>query len=146
MKKAIWLFLVWVCFSKSYGQTVVTAPENSTVMLNFCTSVESVSGYCNFLNTKFITSPDSTKGRIFMEVKSKVSGPINATNLIFKIYRQDKAGAEKFETMLQQSIKPDWLYAWMPYDFDSPGKFNVKVYNESDQLICSKSFELIAFK
>ena len=68
------------------------------------------------------------------------------SKIIFKIYRIEKGGTEKFETMLQQDIKPEWYFAWMPSMFSSPGKFNVKIYNESDQLLCSNSFEMIAFK
>ena len=112
--------------------------------LNFCTSVEQ-NGYCNFNNTKFITSPDSTNGRVFMQVRG-AGGPIGAAKIIFKIYSVNKAGAEKFESMLQQDIKPDWFYAWMPYSFASPGKYTVKIFDENDKQICTNAFELIAFK
>ena len=142
MKKAIWLCLVTICFCQGYSQ--VNAQGISSVALNFCASVES-SGACNFNNTKFISTPDSTKQKVFMEIKSQDNTPIGASMVLFKIYRVGKTGEEKFETMLQQGIKPDWLYAWMPYTFDSPGKFNVKIYNESDKLLCSKTFELIPF-
>jgi hypothetical protein len=144
MKKTVWLCLVLISFNYSFSQ--VAAQAKSPVVLNFCASVESVSGYCNFNNTRFITQADSTSGKIFMEVKSTGTAPINATTLVFKIYKVNKAGDEKFETMLQQNIKPEWIYAWMPYNFDSPAKFDVKVYNESDQLICNRIFETIAFK
>ena len=135
MKKVITLCLLMISFSSIYSQ----------VTLDFCASVES-NGYCNFNNTKFIAQLDSTTGRIFMEVKSKDQSPINANVVIFKIYSVDKAGNEKFVNILQQNIKPDWLYAWMPNVFTAPGKFNVKVYNENDTLLCSKMFELISFK
>lgn len=135
MKKIIGLCLVLITsLGTAFGQ----------VSLDFCASVEST-GACNFNNVKFITSPDSTKGKVFMEVKSTGVEPIGAAMVLFKIYKVSKTGEEKFETMLQQNIKPDWLYAWMPYTFDSPGKFNVKIYNESDKLLCSKTFELIAY-
>jgi len=144
MKKVIWIWLILISFNCGYSQVV--AQSVNTVSLNFCTSVESASGYCNFMNTKFITSPDSTRGRIFMQVKSNSTAPIGATSLIFKVYKLDKDGSEKFETMMQQPIQANWLFAWMPYNFNSPAKYTVKVYNESDQLICTKGFELIAFK
>ena len=128
------LLLAMICFSGIYSQTTVS----------FCASVEQ-NGFCNFNNTKFIAAADSTTGRIFMEVKGK-DAPIGASKIIFKIYRIEKGGTEKFETMLQQDIKPEWYFAWMPSMFSSPGKFNVKIYNESDQLLCSNSFEMIAFK
>ncbi len=144
MKKTIWICLTLISFNFGYSQ--VAPQQISTVALNFCASVESVSGYCNFNNTKFITAADSTSGKIFMEVKSTGTAPIGATSLVFKVYKVDKAGTEKFVTMLQQNIKPEWIYAWMPYNFDSPAKFNIKVYNEADQLICSRMFETIAFK
>lgn len=133
MKKIIWLCLLMMAFDSAFSQ----------VTLDFCASVEP-NGYCNFNNLKFITQPDSTTGRIFMEVKSTAK-PIGATDVIFKIYKVDKTGHEKFQNMTHQVIKPDWFFAWMPYMFESPGKFDVKVYNESDELICTNMFELIAF-
>jgi len=134
MNKIAGLFLMMICFTSAYCQ----------IGLSFCASVEK-NGYCNFNNVKFISSPDSTSARVFMEVRNVVA-PIGATNLIFKIYRVDDAGQEKFQNMVQQPMQPDWYYAWTPYIFNSPGKFNVKVYNESDSLICTNGFELIAFK
>ncbi len=134
MKKMIGLCLTLFLFTGLYSQ----------VTLNFCASVES-NGYCNLTNTKFIASPDSTHGRIFMEVHG-IDRPIGASNILFKIYRVGKDGSEKFETMLQQTIQPDWYFAWMPFNFESPAKYNVKIYNEKDEVIVAKSFELIAFK
>ena len=123
---------------------VCTVGLYSQATLNFCASVEA-NGYCNFDNTKFITSPDSTTGRIFMQVRNN-AGPIGASNVIFKIYKLSGTGDEKFVTLMQQQIKPDWATAWMPGTFDSPGKYVVKVYNEADQVICTNKFELILFK
>ena len=80
-----------------------------------------------------------------MQVKG-ATGPIGAAKVIFKIYKIDAAGKEKFENMLSQDIKPEWYFAWMPYLFASPGKYAVKIFNENDQQICTNSFELIAFK
>ena len=127
------LLLMMVCVTCSYSQ----------VALNFCASVEPT-GYCNFNNTKFISSKDSTTGRINMEVRS-ITAPIGAATLLFKIYKLDEKGKEVFVTMVSQAIKPDWYFAWTPYMFNSPGKYAVKVYNESDQVICSNAFEFIAF-
>ena len=143
MKKTIWLWLILISFSYGYSQTVTQ--ETAKATLNFCTAVDPTTGYCNFNNTKFITSPDSTSGKIFMEVKGLGNTPINATSLILKIYRVNGAGEEKFVNLMQQSINAGWFYAWVPYYFDSPAKFVIKVYNESDQLMCTKGFELIAF-
>jgi hypothetical protein len=135
MNKILGLCFAMLFATYIYGQKVT---------VSFCASVEQ-NGYCNFNNTKFITSQDSTNGRVFMEVRG-TDAPIGATKIIFKVYKIDKAGGEKFSTMLQQDIKPDWFFAWMPNVFESPGKYAVKIYNESDQLICTNSFELIPFK
>jgi hypothetical protein len=135
MKRITGLFLMLVCACGVYSQAT----------LNFCASVEP-NGYCNFNNIKFITSPDSTNGRIFMQVKTVGGSPIGASNVIFKIYKLSGTGDEKFVTLMQQQIKPDWATAWMPGTFDSPGKYVVKVYNEADQVICSNKFEFILFK
>ncbi len=134
MKRMIGLCVVVLCFVSTYGQNT----------LNFCASVEQ-NGYCNFNNIKFITSPDSTNGRVFMQVKG-TNAPIGAAKVIFKIYKIDATGKEKFENMLTQDIKPEWYFAWMPYVFASPGKYSVKIFNENDQQICTNGFELIAFK
>jgi hypothetical protein len=134
MKRVMGLCLMLICVTCAYSQNT----------LNFCASVEQ-NGYCNFNNTKFITSQDSTNGRVFMQVKG-AGGPIGVAKVIFKIYKVDKAGAEKFETMLQEDVKPEWYFAWMPYTFASPGKYSVKIFDESDKLICTNGFELIAFK
>ena len=99
MKRMIGLCVVVLCFVSTYGQNT----------LNFCASVEQ-NGYCNFNNIKFITSPDSTNGRVFMQVKG-TNAPIGAAKVIFKIYKIDATGKEKFENMLTQDIKPEWYFA-----------------------------------
>jgi hypothetical protein len=134
MKTTIALVILMICCGSAYSQP----------SLSFCVWVQP-HGECTFNNTKFITSPDSTSGRIFMEVKSTGS-PIGAASVIFKIYSIGRNGEEKFDTLLEQKIQPNWFTAWMPYNFRSPGHYTVKVYNESDQMICTNKFELIQFQ
>ena len=111
----------------------------SQVSLTFCTYVDQY-GYCAFNNNKFITSPDSTTGRIFMRVKSETAlGP----KLTYKVYSIDKDKKEKLFREYDQTLQPEWLMAWEPYNFPTGAKYNVKIYNAANIVICSQSFELI---
>ena len=132
MKKIITLLSLTFCISAIYSQTT----------LSFCTYVEQ-NGYCAFDNNKFITSPDSTTGKIFMKVKSSFA---LGSKLTYKIYKVGKNAEEKFSESLDQSIQPDWLMAWDPYTFTTNTKYSIKVFNDADKMICSKSFELVAGK
>ena len=133
MKKLTGLLLLMICFTGAFSQ----------ITLAFCASVDQ-NGVCIFDNTKFIAAKDSTTGRLFMEVRS-LGAPIGANAVVFKVYKLE-AGKETFVTLLNQSIKPDWYFSWMPFVFESPGKYAVKVFNENDQMICSNAFEWLAFK
>jgi hypothetical protein len=133
MKKLTGLILLMICFTGAFSQ----------VKLAFCASVDPA-GYCIFDNTKFIAAKDSTTGRLFMEVRSE-GAPIGANAVVFKVYKVE-GGKETFVTMLNQNIKPDWFFSWMPYVFNAPGKYTVKVYNENDQMICTNQFEWLAYK
>ena len=130
-----------ICFTGAFSQ--VTASVTGQITLAFCASVDQ-NGVCIFDNTKFISAKDSTTGRVFMEVRSAGS-PIGANAVVFKIYKLE-GGKETFVTLLNQTIKPDWYFAWMPYSFNSPGKYAVKIFDENDKMICSNAFEYLAFK
>jgi hypothetical protein len=113
----------------------------SQATLNLCTYVSN-DGYCAFDNNKFITTPDTATGKIFMKISS--SQPLGV-KLIYKIFNVTATG-EEFDTTFEQSLGADWLYAWMPYNFLTNRKYNIKIYNNSNDLICSKTFELVAGK
>ena len=117
---------------------IATAYSQTT--LSFCTHVQD-NGYCAFDNNKFITTPDSATGRIFMKINSTLS---LGTKLTYKIYTVGKNAEEKFSKSVDQTIQPDWMMAWEPYVFATGAKYNVKIFNDADKMICSKSFELIA--
>ena len=76
-----------------------------------------------------------------MEIKSE--SVIGSSKVFFKIFSVNKNGEEKLENTLEQRIEPNWTMSWMPYLFASPSKFNVKVFNAENQLLCAKSLELI---
>jgi hypothetical protein len=107
--------------------------------LSFCTSVEK-DGYCAFYNTKFITSPDSSTGRIYMLLRNP-SG-IRQKHVTYHIFTLDKNGTETLINKIEQSMEPDWIYAWQTGTFQSPGKYRIKVFTDAGQLLCNKSFEL----
>ena len=130
MKKIIATLAMFLCLYNIYSQTTVS----------FCASVDP-NGYCIFNNNKFFLSPDSTSQKIFMEVKSaNTFAGIN--KIVFKIYSVSKSGVEKYESMADQEVHADWMFAWVPHIFPSAGKYNVKIYNDQDQLICSKALEI----
>lgn len=130
VKKALTFIALLFFKATAYSQTT----------LSFCTHIGD-NGYCAFDNNKFITTPDSTTGRIFMKINSTVT---LGTKLTYKIYTVGKNLEEKFSKSVDQSIQADWLMAWEPYVFATGAKYNVKIFNDADKMICSKSFELIA--
>lgn len=108
--------------------------------LNFCGGVDP-SGICIYNNNKFFFAPDSNNQRIFMEVHD--AGTFSGTaKLTFKFYSVSKEGKEKYLNMVDQQVKPDWLYAWVPHIFDAPGKYNVKVFDDKGEMLCDKSLEV----
>ena len=113
MKKLLVLVLS-LCAVYGYGQTTIS----------FCTSIEQ-SGYCYFNNTKFIAQQDSQQARIFMQVRGKT--PLATTQVTYKIYTDSSNTAGHLIASLNQNVQPDWYSAWMPYNFTSGGKYNVKV-------------------
>ncbi len=119
--------------------TFVSLFLSAQTTLSFCTSVEQ-EGYCAFNNTKFITSPDSASGRLYMLLRN--SNGIGQTHVTYKIFAVDKEGKETYQNTVEQHLQPDWLYAWQINYFKSPGKFKVKVANDAGETICSNSVEL----
>lgn len=111
----------------------------SQTTLSFCASVEH-DGYCAFYNTKFITSPDSATGRIYMLVRNPAG--IGLPRLTYEVYQLDKDGKEKLENTIVQTIEPQWVYAWQYSFFKTPGKYKIRVVNDAGEFICGKSFEL----
>lgn len=116
-------------FSVGYSQTT----------LSFCASVEK-DGFCAFDNTKFISSPDSIRARLYMLVRNPVG--IGFSHLTYKLFTVDTNGKEEYQTNVEQNLQPDWIYSWQIGYFQSPGKYYVKVVNEAGTVICSKGFEL----
>lgn len=119
-----------ICISVAHGQT----------SLKFCTGVDNYK--CQFNNTKFITSPDSTTAKIYMMVSGANDVPLGTTKLVYKIYNIDAKGNELYMATLDQEMKPDWVFAWYPYTFNTPGKYEVKIYNDVTEMLSTKSFEL----
>jgi len=134
MKKLISIAALLFCMAAAHSQT----------SLNFCTGVDP-NGFCVFNNTKYITSPDSTNGKIFIEVAGNGTN-INTTKIVMMVYSVNAMGKEKLDTTLEQPIQSDWMYAWRPYVFKSPGKYDVKVFNDTGQMICSKALEMLPWK
>ncbi len=129
MKRILALMVLTLIVSAVYSQTT----------LSFCTYVDQ-QGYCAFNNNKFITTPDSTWGRIFMRVQSTES---LGSKLTYKLFTVSATG-ETMLTTLDQTIMPDWLMAWQPYNFATNTKYSVQIFNDQNKMICDKKFELVA--
>jgi hypothetical protein len=129
MKHVIILAAMALFFSCAYSQST----------LSFCASVDQ-NGFCFFNNNKFFLSPDSVQGRIVMEVKN--AGTFTGVSKItYNIYSVAKNGDEALEGSVDQAVQDTWVYAWLPHFFKE-GKYNIKVFNDKEQMICSHAFEL----
>ena len=117
-----------------YGQTT----------LAFCGGVDA-QGTCIYNNSKFFFAQDSANQRIYMEVKD-VNTFAGTNKITFKFYSIAKNGDEKYLSMTDQEVKDNWMFAWLPHVFDAAGKYNVKVYNDKDLMICSKTLEFFQAK
>lgn len=122
----------------------VSASAHSQALLSFCTFVNNTSQECVFENTKFITTPDSTHGRLFMLLRS--AQPYGTSKLSFKVYGIDRFGAELYLRTVTQDVEPNWQNSWQPSVFTSPGKYMIKVYKgDSDTLITTRGFEFFNY-
>ena len=129
MSRFLFLVIINVFFSNVYSQTT----------LQFCTAVDPT-GYCVLNNTKFISSPDSTRALIYMKVMNPRGIP--STKIIYKVFNVGAKGEETYYNTFVQSIQSGWDSSWQPDHFPTPGIFMVRVYDETDKEMCSKSFEL----
>jgi hypothetical protein len=111
----------------------------SQTSLIFCTVV-SPEGYCVLNNTKFISSPDSSKALIYMKVMNPKGLP--TSKLVYKVYNVGAKGEETYYDTFEQHIQNGWDASWQPDRFPSPGKYMVRIFDETSQELCHKSFEL----
>jgi hypothetical protein len=111
--------------------------------LSFCTFVNSPNQECVFENNKFITTPDSTHAKLYMMLRS--TELLGTAKLTFKIYGIDRMGKEVYLKAIVQDIKADWMNAWQPEIFNSPGKYMIKVYKDESTLIATKGFEFFNY-
>lgn len=116
---------------------------HSQYSLSFCTFVNSANQECVFDNTKFITTPDSTRAKIYMMMRS--TQLFGTTKFTFKLFAIDRLGAEVAINTIVQDVQSDWMNAWQPAIFTTPGKYLVKVYKDDGSLITSKGFELFNY-
>ena len=128
------IFFVWVLM------VVASTLVYSQTTLSFCAGIDNER--CAFNNTKFISVPDSSTAKIFMMVSGNNDQTLATGKLIYKLYSVNKKGEETYINTLEQSIQPEWIYAWQPAFFNTPGKYTVKVYNDANRILNTKSFEL----
>ena len=67
------------------------------------------------------------------------------TKFTFKLFAIDRFGAEVPINTIVQDVQPDWMAAWQPAIFNTPGKYMVKVYKDDGSLITSKGFEFFNY-
>ncbi|MFN8323159.1 MAG: hypothetical protein U0T74_10925 [Chitinophagales bacterium] len=128
------IFFVWVLM------VVASTLVYSQTTLSFCAGIDNER--CAFNNTKFISVPDSSTAKIFMMVSGNNDQTLATGKLIYKLYSVNKKGEETYINTLEQSIQPEWIYAWQPAFFNTPGKYTVTVYNDANRILNTKSFEL----
>ena len=109
--------------------------------LSFCTFVNNQNSECVFDNTKFITTPDSTHARIFLMLRS--NEVFGTQQITYKVYSLDHNGQEVYLRTVTQTVQADWMNAWQPAVFVTPGKYMIKVYKDSvaEKLETSRGFE-----
>ena len=122
----------------SFFLTLFTSVLLSQTTINFCTAVDKEQ--CFFNNTQFITPLDSSKAVLYMLAKNPRG--FGTTNLVFKIYKTDKEGNETLMDVTEQPVEPTWDWAWKSYLFSTPAKYNIKIYDNKNELVATKSFEL----
>lgn len=121
----------------------IALTAHSQTLLSFCTFVNSQTQECVFDNTKFITTPDSTHARIFMMLRSAQT--FGVSKLIFKIYAIDRFNKEILINTIEQEVQSEWMNAWQPAVFVSPGKYMVKVYRDDTNIITTRGFEFFNY-
>lgn len=127
--KNIFLVAALLICAYSYGQNAA---------LSFCTYVNNISQECVFENTKFITTPDSTHAKLYMFFRMRI--PFGTNRLTYKIYSIDRFGKEIFLREVYQDVQTEWLVAWQPETFVSPGKYVIHVFRGAEE-ITSNGFE-----
>ena len=133
MKPIITVLCILFCTHNAFSQST----------LNFCASVDQY-GNCALNNSKFFLSQDSAAARIFVEIKD-TNTFLTVAKITFKFYSV-KNGAETFEGFMVQEVQSTWMYAWVPHLFKAAGKYVVKAFNEKDELMCSRSLEMVEAK
>lgn len=66
--------------------------------------------------------------------------PFGASRLTYKVYAIDRFGKEVFLRDVNQDVQAEWLSAWQPEFFTSPGKYVVKVMIGTQEMV-SGGFE-----
>lgn len=127
--RILFIILSFLFFNMSFAQT----------SLKFCASVNNDGG-CNLQNTKFFSSPDSLIQKISL-LAFNLNG-FGTDSLIFQLNSIDKEGVEKNYALHGQAVAPNWVYAWKPVYFDSPGRYSVRIINRNGQLQAIGTFEL----
>lgn len=118
---------------------IFTINAFSQTSIKFCASVNSDGG-CNLQNTKFFSSPDSLVQKISL-LAFNLNG-FGTDSLIFQLNSINKEGVEKSYATHSQAVAPNWVYAWKPVYFDSPGRYSVRLINKNGQLQAISTFEL----
>lgn len=134
MKKVVTLIAAVLFLNSLHSQTT----------LAFCAFVND-NGYCFFNNNQFVSSPDSMEQRIFIQAKNEKTFT-GTSKIIFKIYSVAKNGVESYESSTDQNVEGNWIFAWVPHTFKSPGEYKVKIYNDKEELLCNKGLKFFANK
>lgn len=114
---------------------------NGQTKLHFCTFVNSYNLDCVFDNVKFITTPDSSRDKLFMMLDIKDS--IGSDKVTYQLFKIDSTGKEVYLDSVLQQVKSSWKTVWQPYQFQTPGKYMVRVYTAPGNLLVNRGFEFL---
>ena len=127
------LLLVSLCVT-------ITSALSAQVSLKFCGEVQK-DGNCNTESSKFLISKEG--GTIAFLLRQ--NGGLNLTDVRYKIFKVDSAGAETYTTSINQRVEKNWNFAWQDAVFYDAGNYEIKVFDaaEHEVLVCTNVVTLL---
>jgi|GEM_PF-1447955 len=96
--------------------------------LKFCVQVDTASGTCTKPTNEFAVSKEG--GTISMKLSN--DSTFQTEHVRYKIYFVDATGNEALSQTLEQTVQPQWTYAWQDVVFYNSGLYKVMAYSVTD--------------
>lgn len=104
--------------------------------LYFCEDVDS-DGYPISESSTFTVG----KNGGYLKVLVRLPYEVDCGEVSYIIYRV-KNGKEVYETTISQSVDSDYVWFWKEITFYDAAKYNIYVYTEDDEFLCSGSLTI----